>query len=42
MGVMIGIVFFEELTSGFILGVVIILTANYYILNRERVLARRQ
>ena len=43
LGVMIGIVFFdEELTLGFIVGVVIILTANYYILNRERALARRQ
>ena len=41
MGVIIGILFFnEELTFGFIIGVVIILTANYYILNRERVQAQ--
>ena len=37
LGVMIGVLFFDEqVTSRFILGVVIILTANYYILIRER------
>jgi len=37
LGVLIGVMFFDEqVTSRFVLGVVIILAANYYILIRER------
>lgn len=42
LGVIIGLVFFDEqITLGFMIGVGIILAANYYILNRERGLAKR-
>ena len=42
LGVLIGVLFFnEQVTSRFILGVVIILAANYYILIRERGRAAR-